>query len=259
MHPAVLVIAGTDSSGGAGLTRDAQTLSRFGVEARCVVTAVTAQTDSAVIATLHIAPDLVRHQLTAALQTGGIGAIKIGMVATRETIEVLVEALPPRDSIPIVLDPVLISSSGAMLLEPAAQRVLIERLLPRVTLLTPNLPEASQLLGTTSARDRDSILEQARKLLALGPEAVLLKDGHGTGAAAIDLLLGTSISPTPLKSKRVNATLRGTGCALSSAIAACLAQRLPLEEACRRAKQFVWNELRQASALSSTRSSRCHY
>src|SRR3569833_1281019 len=104
MHPAVLVIAGTDSSGGAGLTRDAQTLARFGVEARCVVTAVTAQTDSAVTAILHLAPDLVRRQLTAALQTGRIGAIKIGMVGSCEIIETLAETLPSRESIPIVLD-----------------------------------------------------------------------------------------------------------------------------------------------------------
>src|SRR5215469_10141933 len=141
-RPAVLVIAATDSSGGAGLTRDVRVLSDFSVDALCVVTAVTAQSDQQVTAVHHVPPDVVRAQLTAALATRQVGAIKIGMLGTRATVEAVAEALPASD-VPIVLDPVLVSSSGGVLLDDAGRAALIRLLMPRATLVTPNVPEVA--------------------------------------------------------------------------------------------------------------------
>ena len=244
--PAVLVIAGSDSSGGAGLLRDVQVLTRLEVEARCVVTAVTAQTATAVSAIHYLPPEMIREQLVAALNAGPIDAIKIGMLGTREIIEAVADSLPSRDRIPVVLDPVLRSSSGRLLLEPLAQSRLKELLLPRVTLVTPNLPEAACLLG-----EEEGLTDQAQRLLMFGSDAVLLKGGHAAGDESIDLLITASGMRTALRAVRVSGSLRGTGCALSAAIAAYLARHAPLVEACERAKRYVWNEIDQAAAALS--------
>lgn len=238
----VLVIAGTDSSGGAGLARDVRTLTRLETRALCVVTAVTAQSDSD-IAAVHVVPaELVRAQMTAALATRGVDAIKIGMLATRATVLAVTAALPAAP--PLVLDPVLESSSGGELLDAAGRSALCAELLPRTTLLTPNIPEAAALLGTGSARSEAERLQQAAALLALGPRAVLLKGGHADGPEATDLLLAAHAPPRWLRAPRISAARRGTGCALSAAIAAGLAAGLELGAACERAKQHVTQLLR---------------
>jgi len=242
----VLVIAGSDSSGGAGLVRDVQVLSQFEVDARCVVTAVTAQTNSYVAAVHHLSPQLVRQQMQAALEAGGIGAVKIGMLGTHAIVEAVIESLPPRDRIPIVLDPVLASSSGGSLLEAAAMPVMQESLIPRVTLITPNVLEAAVLLGGEAAMNEATMIEHAQRILCIGPQAVLLKGGHATGEQAVDVLVTSTAAPTRFHAPRINVTLRGTGCALSSAIAASLALGMPLIEACDRAKRFVYRQLQQA-------------
>jgi len=234
----VLVIAGSDSSGGAGLTRDVRTLTRLDTRALCVVTAVTVQSD-AHLAAVHVVPaELVRAQMTAALGTRRVDAIKIGMLATRATVLAVTAALPTT-ALPLVLDPVLAASSGGELLDEAGREALCAALLPRTTLLTPNIPEAAALLGTRSAKSEAELLQQAAALLALGPRAVLLKGGHGDGPEAADLLLAAHAAPRWLRAPRIGATRRGTGCALSAAIAAGLAAGLELAAACESAKLHV--------------------
>ena len=236
-RPVVLVIAATDSSGGAGLTRDVRVLGDFSVDALCVVTAVTAQSDQKVTGIHHVPPEIVRAQLTAALATRPVGAIKIGMLGTSATVEAVAEALPTSD-VPIVLDPVLVSSSGGVLLDDAGRMALIRLLLPRATLVTPNVPEVAALLGETLARDEVELLEQGQRLLQCGSQAVLLKGGHSEGTEAVDLLI-SAIGVRRITSKRVSGSSRGTGCALASAIAAGLAKGKSLAAACEAAKTYV--------------------
>lgn len=248
LRPSVLIIAGSDSSGGAGLLRDVQVLTEFDVDARCAVTAITVQTNLQVGNVHCLPPRLIREQIAAALETGGIGAIKIGMLGTRATIRAVAESLPVGERIPIVLDPVLASSSGRSLLEEAGMSVLRKLLLPRVTLITPNLPEAAALLEEEVVVGETAMPEQAQRLLRFGVQAVLLKGGHSAGEESMDVLVTRSAPPTCMRAARVTATLRGTGCALSSAIAACLALKMPLALACERAKRYVWSKLQNDSA-----------
>lgn len=240
---AVLVIAGSDSSGGAGLMRDLGTLAHFNVAATCAVTAVTAQSNTQLTATHHIPPHMVRQQIDAALATRKIGAIKIGMLGTRATVEAVVASLPSRDNIPIVLDPVLLSSSGGVLLDADGVTAMREQLLPRVTLITPNIPEAATLLREPVAVAEIEMSGQAERILRLGPQAVLVKGGHANGDEAVDLLITATDPLLRMTAARVSASMRGTGCALASAIAAALALGLPLAEACRRAKHYVVEQL----------------
>ncbi len=240
----VLVIAGSDSSGGAGLARDVGTLARLGARALCVVTAVTAQSDTRVTA-VHVVPAaVVRAQIAAAFATAHVEAIKIGMLATAATVRAVADALPPRAP-PLVLDPVFASSSGGELLDEGGREALRTTLLPRTTLLTPNIPEAAVLLGEHCGPSQRALLDAAAALLAFGPAAVLLKGGHGEGPEATDLLLMPRAAPRWLRAPRINAVRRGTGCALSSAIAAGLAAGLELTAACERAKQHVTQLLQQ--------------
>lgn len=242
----VLVIAGSDSSGGAGLTRDVETLANFRVGALCALTAVTAQTDAAVTAVEVLPPAIVRAQIDAAFATGRVAAAKIGMLGTRAVVLEVAAALAAHPAVPVVLDPVLASTSGATLLDAAGQAALRERLLPRATLITPNVPEAAALLGVASAVSESQLLEQGEALLALGAHAVLLKGGHTRGATATDLLLMPGEPARRLSAPRISREGRGTGCALASAIAAGLAAAQDLSEACARAKQYVTELLRYA-------------
>jgi len=242
---AVLLIAGSDSSGGAGLVRDVRTLTRLRTAALCAVTAVTAQSDAGVAAVHHVPPEVVRAQIEAALSTRRVGAIKIGMLGTRATVLAVAASLPPRAAVPLVLDPVLASSSGGELLDREGQVALREVLLPRATLLTPNIPEAAALLGTASAADEEVLLRQGERLLALGPRAVLLKGGHARGSLATDLLLTAGEPVRRFPGARIAGTRRGTGCALAAAIAAGLAAGLTLIEACAQAKEHVTELLRR--------------
>jgi hydroxymethylpyrimidine/phosphomethylpyrimidine kinase len=234
----VLVIAGSDSSGGAGLTRDVCTLTRLDAHALCVVTAVTAQSDTRLDAVDVVPAEVVRAQMAAAFATRRVDAIKIGMLATSATVREVAAALPAIIP-PLVLDPVLASSSGGELLDGAGRAALCATLLPRATLLTPNISEAAALLGTRSARSDEELLRQGAALLALGARAVLLKGGHGEGPEASDLLLTADAAPRWLRAPRSPAVRRGTGCTLATAIAAGLAAGLPLTAACEQAKQHV--------------------
>jgi hydroxymethylpyrimidine/phosphomethylpyrimidine kinase len=246
--PTVLVIAGTDSSGGAGVLRDVATLRDFGVTAACAVTAVTAQSDTSLLALSAMDPQLVQQQIAGALAAHPVGAIKIGMLATAEIVRAVAASLPTE--IPVVLDPVRAASAGGALLTPDAHAALLRDLFPRVTLVTPNLPEIAALLAEPTATDATVAREQTHRLLAKGCGAVLLKGGHASGAEAIDLLLTSAGVELELAKPRVTATLRGTGCALASAIAAHLARGSSLEAACREAKDYVYAALQRRSWAS---------
>jgi hydroxymethylpyrimidine/phosphomethylpyrimidine kinase len=242
----VLVIAGTDSSGGAGLVRDVQVITEFGAQVSCVVTAVTAQTNNRVDGGHVLSPALVRQQLRAALDSNDIRAIKIGMLGNGMIVRAVLEELPDRRQIPIIVDPVLRSSSGTELLEPEGVQLLRDQLLRRCTLVTPNLSEAAELLGGRVAANGEEQLEQAQALLRFGSEGVLLKGGHGTGGESVDVLITRGGPSSLLGSERLDVTMRGTGCALSSAIAALMASGVPIDRACRQAKAYVHGKLRKS-------------
>lgn len=241
--PAVLVIAGSDSSGGAGIVRDLRVLTEVGLEAVCAVTAVTAQTHGQVLSVHHVPPEIVRTQIRAALDSSAVGAIKIGMLGTAATVSAVADCLARAGTPPIVLDPVLLSSSGGVLLDEEGRAAMRARLFPLAAILTPNIPEAASLCGAAPAAERGERLTQARALLALGVRAVLLKGGHALDAEAADLLLQSRGEPQWLAAPRLAARCRGTGCALATAIAAGLAGGSSLEEACRRGRQYVLSML----------------
>ena len=253
-RPLVLVIAGTDSSGGAGLLRDVRTLERMGVDVACAVTAVTAQTDAGVLSAHPVPPGQVRAQIVAAWSARTIGAVKIGMLGTQAAIEAVADVLEEHHgSAPVVLDPLLYASSGAALFEVAGLPALRSRLFPLATLLTPNLPEAAYLAGGGAfggavSTPPEARLAWANALLGEGPQAVLLKGGHDEGPEASDLLVRRGVAPLWLTDGRLDARMRGTGCALASAIAGALASGADLVQACRRGRAYVRELLGQARA-----------
>jgi hydroxymethylpyrimidine/phosphomethylpyrimidine kinase len=233
----VLVIAGSDSSGGAGITRDVSTLTELGTGALCAITAITAQTDEEVRMVHALSATLVEAQIRAALAAAHVGAIKIGMLGNAANIGVVCEILA-RSEVPLVVDPVLAASSGGLLLDHAGREAL-RRLVPLATLITPNIPEAAALLGAPVARSRGELVAQGEGLLALGARAVLLKGGHGEGSECVDLLFSNTTSLRELRAARSLNTRRGSGCALAAAIAAGLAAGFELHEACARAKDYI--------------------
>jgi hydroxymethylpyrimidine/phosphomethylpyrimidine kinase len=257
-RPAVLVIAGSDSSGGAGLARDIEAVEAFGADVLPVVTAVTAQSHRRVLAVHPAPPAILRAQIEAAFETRIPNAIKIGMLTNRETVAAIAEAL--RDvagqnigeigrepAIPLVLDPVLASSSGGVLLDEAGRQALKDRLLPLTTLLTPNVPEAAALLGEPPAASAAALDQQAQRLLQLGPRCVLLKGGHASEAEAVDRLACRGQSLRRIMGPRIRASQRGTGCTLASAIAAQLGAGVPIVIACERAHAYIGERLRAAA------------
>ena len=246
-RPIVLVIGGSDSSGGAGVSRDVQALAHFGVDAAIAVTAVTAQTDHEVRAIHHVPPEVIVQQIMSARAARPLAAIKIGMLGRAASVQAVLDGIADV-AVPVVLDPVLMASSGRALLEADGVALLREQLLPRAAVLTPNLPEAALLLQCAVANDVESMSARAHALRALGARAVLLKGGHGTGPESLDVL-ASAASIELLRAPRVAATLRGTGCMLASGIAAQLAQRVSLLQACQDAKHYVGAQL-QAAARS---------
>jgi len=232
-----LTIAGSDSGGGAGIQADLKTMSALGVYGASVLTAVTAQNTHGVTAVHGIPAEIVTAQLDAVLSDLAVKAIKIGMVGDRDVISAIARAL--RGSrIPIVLDPVMIATSGDRLIGEGAEEALFHELLPLATLVTPNLPEAGVLLGAEAAHDVGQMREQARELAALGP-AVLLKGGHLATDDATDIFFYEG-KPEALTAPRIaSGNTHGTGCTLSSAIAACLAKGMDLRAAVHASKKYI--------------------
>ncbi len=245
----VLCIAGTDSAGCSGIAADLRTIAALGGHGMLAVTAVTAQDTRRVRAVAPTNPWLVRAQIAAALNDIGADAVKIGMLAAAPIVRAVAAALARYDQPRIVLDPVLRSSTGRSLIEGDGRRALVQLLLPLAALITPNLPEAEELLGRPIIGVA-GMTEAARRLRDLGARAVLIKGGHRRGDA-VDVYADDS-GTTLLREPRI-ATLntRGTGCVLSTACACFLAQDLALPEAVRRAKAFVTEAIRRSYPLGT--------
>jgi hydroxymethylpyrimidine/phosphomethylpyrimidine kinase len=248
--PVALTIAGSDSSGGAGIQADLKTFSAFGVYGASVVTALTAQNTRGVQGVEAVAAGFVAAQLDSVLSDLDVRAIKTGMLADVSIVETVVRklrALPRLDL--VVVDPVMVATSGDVLLRPDAIGAVRSALAPLATLVTPNLEEAAVLLGAGKAESEAQMRDQARALLALGCRAVLVKGGHGAGAEAVDVLADAAGCES-LASPRIDTLhTHGTGCTLSAAIAALLAQGVAVADAVRRAKAFVWQGLQAGRAL----------
>lgn len=226
----VLVIAGLDSSTGAGLARDLAVIADLGMTARVAATAVTAQ-DAAGGCTVHpVPPAMVAAQIRAA---GPLRAAKLGMLANADIVEAVAATLP---DLPFVLDPVLATSAGATLLDDAGRAAMIARLIPQAALVTPNLLEACRLTGLAGEADLSSL---AAGFFAMGAQAVLLKGGHARGPQAIDWLMRPDTAPISFAAARKPGDRRGTGCTLASAIAAHLARGRDLPTACGQAKRYL--------------------
>ena len=241
--PAALTIAGSDSSGGAGIQADLKTFTVLGVYGASVITALTAQNTCGVSGVHVVPPAFIRAQIDAVAGDLTIAAVKTGMLADAETVWTVVDAVRAHKLHPLVVDPVMIATSGDSLISEAAITILRDELLPLADLVTPNLPEAARLLGMGLAYDVNEARAQAKALLALGPKAALLKGGHGDGGSAIDLL-ATGDGIVALERERIETrNTHGTGCTLSAAIVAHLARGAALEDAVREAKDFVWRAL----------------
>jgi len=250
MIPIALTIAGSDSSGGAGIQADLKTFSALGVYGASVITALTAQNTQGVSA-IHCVPgDFIAAQLDAVFADLDIKAVKIGMIASTGAALAVARKLETLRGVPIVLDPVMVATSGDPLLDADAEQALRNRLIPLANIITPNLEEAARLLGDAeSASDEAGMRDQASRLQELGPGAVLVKGGHGAGAQAVDILIHGE-RETRLASPRVETgNIHGTGCTLSSAIAAGLARDMTLEQACTRAKAYLAGALEAAGQL----------
>lgn len=241
----MLVVGGSDSSGGAGIVRDIETISSLGVRTCLAVTALTVQTHEAVMEIHHSPPSLVADQMRAALQANEVAAIKIGMLAMAESIVAVAAVLRDNPQAPAVLDPVLASTSGRALLEAGAIAVMKRDLMPLCCLVTPNLPELALLIGSELAMDEDGALQKGQRLLAAGAQALLIKGGHASGPRSTDILLRSDHEPIHVDTPRLATSMRGTGCMLASAIAAHLAKAKPLEDSVLEGKLFVFERLRK--------------
>jgi hydroxymethylpyrimidine/phosphomethylpyrimidine kinase len=248
--PRLLVIAGSDPSAGAGLQADLKTAQAFGVYAQTAVTAVTVQDTSGVYGVETISPTTVKRQIQVALGDIGADAIKIGMLGNGAIAASVAEALS-QDSLPLVLDPVLASSSGRLLLDEKGIEILKSRLLPRALLVTPNWPECEAL--TAIRPDSDQAVQRAAEAFGrLGVRNLLIKGGHGDGATVRDVLIVDGGRLSVFESPRQETPhTHGTGCVLSTAIACGLAQGKALTTAVRLAHDFVQHAIRTAPGLGS--------
>jgi hydroxymethylpyrimidine/phosphomethylpyrimidine kinase len=237
--PAVLSIAGSDSGGGAGIQADLKVFAACGVHGMTAITALTAQNTVGVDAVAAVDPEMIVAQVRAVQRDIGVDAVKIGMLGTVPTIDAVVRALDELpDDTPVVLDPVMVSESGSQLLEPAARTALVERLLPRVTVTTPNLPEARTIVG----RAEDDAPELARALHALGPRVVVVTGGHRDEATDV-LFDGEQLVEIPGQ-RHADGAAHGSGCTHSSALAAHLALGFAPVEAARAAKAIAAGAVR---------------
>jgi hydroxymethylpyrimidine/phosphomethylpyrimidine kinase len=245
----ILTIAGSDSGGGAGIQADLKTFSALGAYGCSVIAALTAQNTRAVTGIHEVPAAFVTAQLDAVFDDIEIAAVKIGMLASPEIIRAVADGLERHHTGPVVLDPVMVAKSGDHLLRPEAVHALKARLLPLATVITPNLLEAGVLLAMEPPVDEAGMLEAAARLRTLGPEAVLLKGGHREGAESIDVF-DDGGEPLTLASARIDTpNTHGTGCTLSSALAALLGQGLAPRDAVPAAKAYITEAIRAADRL----------
>jgi hydroxymethylpyrimidine/phosphomethylpyrimidine kinase len=247
--PIALTIAGSDSSGGAGIQADLKTFAAFGVYGASVITALTAQNTRGVTAIHAVPADFVTAQIDAVFSDLDVSAVKIGMVAQLATIDAVAAGLTRWSPHHIVLDPVISATSGGRLLAAEAVESLRTKLIPRALLITPNLPEAAALLDEPVASSEAAIASQGQRLLAMGCRAVLIKGGHGQGAESIDYLFSGSGVVALAAPRIATKNTHGTGCALSSAIAAGLAKSEDMETAIRNAKAWISAAIAAADRL----------
>jgi hydroxymethylpyrimidine/phosphomethylpyrimidine kinase len=250
--PIALTIAGSDSGGGAGIQADLKTFSALGVYGASVITAITAQNTRTVSAVEMVSPAMVAAQIDAVFGDLDVRAIKIGMVGGVDVITNTAKHLRRAlegGPIPVVLDPVMVAKSGDALLVADAVAALRDQLLPMATVLTPNLPEAARLLDCAPAETPEEMAEQGQALRAFGAANVLMKGGHAEGEICTDLLIG----PMPLTltaPRQKTRNTHGTGCSLSSAIAAGLAQGMDVPQAITRAHHWLQGAIAAADDLS---------
>jgi hydroxymethylpyrimidine/phosphomethylpyrimidine kinase len=244
--PVALTIAGSDSSGGAGIQADLKSFAALGVYGASVITALTAQNTQGVSGVHAVPPDFVTAQIDAVFGDLDVEAVKIGMVAQPATIDAIAAGLERWSPKHVVLDPVMVATSGDRLLAAEAVAALRTKLIPRAALITPNLPEAAALLDEPIATSEDAIADQGQRLLAMGCQAVLIKGGHGQGAQSIDYLFGGNGIVALAAPRIATQSTHGTGCSLSSAIAAGLAKGEDMETAVRHAK--IWISVAIAAA-----------
>jgi hydroxymethylpyrimidine/phosphomethylpyrimidine kinase len=237
MTPVALTIAGSDPSGGAGIQADLKTFHRFGVYGEAVITLITVQNTRGMTRVHHLPEDLVASQIEAVLEDIPPHAAKTGALGPRDVVAV-VAAAAARFKFPLVVDPVMIGKHGGRLLDPQSTKFLIEHLIPRAFLLTPNLDEAAVLTGVV-VDDRDSMLRAAEKLIALGAANILVKGGHLSGPALDILFTGSGEVHEFTEPRIATPHTHGSGCTYSAAITAELAKRVPLADAVRSAKDFV--------------------
>ena len=229
-----LSIAGSDSGGGAGIQADLKAFARCGVHGMCAITALTAQNTVGVEMVIAVPREMVVAQVRAVAGDIGVDGVKVGMLGDEATIDAVVEALGLIDGAPVVVDPVMVSASGAVLLDPNAKAALIERVLPVATVATPNLPEARQLAGLGAGAEP---AELARAIQALGPEAVIVTGGHTDSGA--DLLYDGAGTVRIEGPHYPDAASHGSGCTHSSALAAFLARGTELPDAARWAREIA--------------------
>ncbi len=247
MQGRVLVIAGSDSGGGAGIQADIKTVTALGGYAATAITALTAQNTMGVFGVMGVPTPFIRQQIELVLNDIGADAIKTGMLHNAEVIEAVVAALGdwPK-KVPLVVDPVMMAKGGAALLEPEANAAMKSLLLPLAAIVTPNVPEAEALSGHTIS-STDDMRRVAEKIGALGAQAVLLKGGHMPGPEVRDVLWSAQSGIEVFADARIETlSTHGTGCTLASAIATGLAQNLALRDAVVRAREYVREAIRTA-------------
>jgi hydroxymethylpyrimidine/phosphomethylpyrimidine kinase len=249
MTAIALTIAGSDSSAGAGIQADLKTFAALGVYGVSVVTALTAQNTQGVTAIHDVPANFIAAQMDAVFADFNVAAVKIGMLSRSVAIELVAKGLARHRAKNIVLDPVIRATSGDALLAGDAIDTLRRDLIPRALIVTPNLPEAAALTGASPARNEREMEAQAREILSLGARRVLIKGGHGDGEESVDLLIGEG-EVVRLSAKRIaTKNTHGTGCTLSSAIAAGLAKGRDIVTACQDAKAYVTAAIAHADEL----------
>ena len=248
-YPRVLSIAGSDSGGGAGIQADLKTFAALGCYGMTAITALTAQNTCGVRAIHGVPPQMLRDQIDAVIEDIGVHAVKIGMLHAPEIVRTVAEAIDRHTLKNVVFDPVMVATSGAVLIEKAATDALVRELFPRSVLVSPNLDEAA-LLVNRALNSPEDMEQAARLLLAQGARAVLIKGGHLPGEAVIDLLMTDAGETHWMEAPRIHSpNTHGTGCTLSSAIAAHLALGASLVDAVRGARDFVRGALEAGAAV----------
>ena len=250
MTAIAVTIAGSDSGGGAGIQADLKTFSARGVYGASVLTALTAQNTLGVTAIHDVPADFVAAEIDAVFSDLAVNAVKIGMLSQPAVIAAVAAGLDRYDQANVVLDPVMVAASGDPLIVAAAVAVLRDLLLPRARLITPNLPEAARLLGEPVAAGRAAVERQAARLIERGARGVLIKGGHGGGPESADFLLTPAGERWFTAPRIATKNTHGTGCTLSSAIAAELAKGAELETADATAKDFVTAAIARADELA---------